>query len=186
MNKYQELCKKISSNVKPGTTRASRSDLIEMAQTLLNTPEHTFDVYLKDSEGKNPTVIQVNPTKDYREALKNVLVKDFGVDKEEANKIMDIPFSKKHAEAITDLSTFLIKDHLNVGRKVIFPITSKTESQMEIAQVHVDEKVTEIAKIAQGPDGTYTRELTGKTRKTAAHDAIQAKNKVPGWLLTDM
>lgn len=184
-NKYQALCEEIKSKVKPGSTRASRSDLVDLAQTMLNTPEHEVTVYIKGAD-KKPTTVTVTPAKDYRESLKTTLIKDFGVDKDEAEKIMTIPFNKKHAAALIDVATHVIKDNMDVGRKFIFPITAKNEAQMEIAQVRVPEKVIEVAKITQGPDGTYTRELTGKRRKTAEHAAIQAKNKVPGWIVSDL
>ena len=177
---YDKLKKEITDKVKAaGGSRHSKSDLTLMTQTLLNTPEQEVNVYLKDS-----TPASTKPVERYRESLKDV-VKQFGVDKAELDKVQDITFGKEHAEALMDVATTSMKDYISTGRKMIFPVTSKDESQMEISMVEKEEKTEETRKLVQNEDGSYKSVPTGKKKTTKAHKELKASNKVPSWLKTE-
>jgi len=181
-DKYTELCSEIAEKVKKnGSKSYSKTDMVSMAQMLLNTPEHEVDTYVKN-DGKAPTVVTTNPVKDYRDSLKPML-KSFGVDSAEVEKINDMPFTKKHAEAVSELSTVLTKDYTKTGRKLVFPINDKGESQMSVSQVTVEKKTSEPNKIVHDEaTGKYSLVPTGKTVTTKEHAAMKATNKVPYWL----
>lgn len=185
-NNYTNLCEEIASKVKKnGSKSHSNADLVAMTHTLVNTPEHEVEILVKDGD-KGYNVVAHKPVERYRNSLKPVL-KTFGIDKDEAEKIMDVPFSKEHAEAIVDLSKTIVKDYVGTGRKLVFPVTSENESQMSISQVEVEEKVTKPNKIVKDEKtGEYTSVPTGKTVKTKAHLALKASNKVPGWLKSEI
>lgn len=183
-NAYTEMCAAIASHVKEKkTTIHSSSDYVGLTQALMNTPEHTQEIYVRNGDNE-PIVKEKNPSVRYREALKGV-VKQFGIDKNELGKLDDMQFSKEHAAAVADLSTTVLKDYIGTGRKFTMPITSAHESQMSIAQTTVPKKSVATNKIVQGPDGNYSSVPTGKTVTTEEHDVIKASNKVPGWLKSE-
>ena len=178
---YDKLKKEITDKVKAaGGTRHSKSDLTSMTQTLLNTPEQEVPVYIKDS--KEPVITK--PVERYRESLKGV-VKQFGVDNAELDKVNDVTFNKEHAEAIMDVAQTVMKDYIGTGRKMIFPITDEAESQMEISMVEKSDKVEETRKLVQQEDGSYKTVPTGKKKSTKAHREMKVSNKVPAWLITE-
>ena len=181
-DKYTELCGEIAAKVnKNGNHSFSKSDLVSMTQELINTPEHEVDVYAKNGD-KEPTIITTNPVKNYRDSLKPIL-KNFGVDSAEAEKIDTMPFGKKHAEAICDLATCMVKDYTATGRKLNLPITSKTDAQMSITQDRVKTRTTETNKIVKDEaTGKFSTVPTGNIVTTKEHSVMKAGNAVPYWL----
>lgn len=178
-NKYTKLCAEMKDKIqKAGGSRYSEGDRVLMMNTLLNTPEHEAEIYVKDST--EPIV--TTPVKDYRDSLKPVL-KQFGVDDAELDKIQDVEFSKKHAKALLDVADTSMKDYMNVGRKVILPITGTEESQMEISVVKKDEKSKETKKPVETSPGHYESVPTGERMITSPHYEIKASNKVPSHLI---
>ena len=180
---YEKLKQEISEKVKAnGGCRYSKADLTQLTSTLLNTPEQEVKTY--PLKGSKDEVVTTKPVERYRESLKPVL-KQFGVDNAELNKIHDVKFNKEHAEALMDVSTQVIKDYTGSGRKFIFPINDETESQMEISQVDKSEKEVETTKIEEQSPGVYATVPTGKKKKTFAHKELKVSNKVPGWLVEE-
>ena len=180
-NQYNELCSQITEKVKKnGSSSYSKSDLVAMTQSLLNTPEHEVEVFIKNGD-KEPTTVVTKPVEKYRESLKPVL-KQFGIDKEELNKLQSVTFTKEHAEAVSELAGVIVKDYTGTGRKFKFPITSLTEGEMSISQVTIGDKTTDTRKISKKPNGEYESLPTGKRVKTKEHTALKASNKIPGWL----
>lgn len=178
-NPYEELKAEIRDTVKKSrSSRYSRSDQVKLTQTLLNTPDHEVPVYVSDPD--NPVVTK--PVQDYRESLKDV-VKQFGVDDAELDKIQDVKFSKAHAEAFNNLSAVAMKDYAGTGRKLVLPINAPNESQMELSVVEKAEKSEDTRKLEQNADGSYSSVPTGKRKTTASHTELKASNKIPGWLI---
>lgn len=178
---YENLKKEITDKVKAaGGSRHSKSDLVLMTQTLLNTPEQEVNVYIKDG-----TPVSTKPVERYRESLKNV-VKQFGVDKAELDKVKDIKFDKEHADALMDVANTSMKDYIGTGRKMVFPITAPDETQMEISMVEKAEKSEETRKLVQKEDGSYESVPTGKKKTTKKHKEMKVSNKVPSWLSSEV
>ncbi len=178
-NQYEELKAEISDAVKKSrSSRYSRSDHVKLTQTLLNTPDHEVPVYVSDPD--NPVITK--PVQEYRESMKDV-VKQFGVDDAELDKIQDVKFSKAHAEALNNLAAVAMKDYIGTGRKLVLPITAADESQMELSAVEKKEKSEETRKLEQNPDGSYSSVPTGKRKTTSAHTELKSSNKIPGWLI---
>ena len=176
--KYRQVLQGIRENVqKANSTRHSKGDLTTVAHTLINSPQEEFDVYLNDEN--NP--VTTKPVEHYREALKPVL-KEFGVDNAELDRIQQVEFTKDHADAIMEVGMQVVKDYTSTGRKLIFPINEKDEAQFEIAQKMREEKKIDTKKPVQNADGTYTTVPTGERKTTKAHREMVASNKVPGWL----
>lgn len=179
MNRYEQLKQEMREKVqKAGGSRYSKSDRTSLTQTLLNTPDHEVQVYMKDC----PDPVSTKPVAHYRESLKPVL-KQFGVDAAELDKIQTVEFSKDHAEAFNELAEVAMKDYVATGRKVILPITSPTESQMEISQVERPEKTEDTRKLVESSPGVYESVPTGERKTTKAHTEMKVSNKIPGWLI---
>lgn len=178
-NKYTSMVEEMREKVqKAGGSRYSKSDETTLTHTLLNTPEHEVEVYLKDC----PDPVVTKPVEHYRDSLKPVL-KQFGVDAAELDKIQTVEFPKDHAEAFNELAAVTMKDYIGTGRKKIFPVTSKAESQMEITQVEKPEKVEDTRKLVETESGKYESVPTGERKTTKAHSEMKVSNKVPGWLV---
>lgn len=178
-NKYTELCEQLKSKVQAaGGSRYSDTDRVMIMETLINTPEHESEVFVKDSE--EPVVM--TPSRDYRESLKPVL-EQFGVDKAELDKIQEVEFPKKHAKAVIGLADAAMKDYLDVGRKMILPTTTRDETQMEFSRVWKEEKQEDTRKPVETSPGHYESVPTGERRITAPHYEIKASNKTPDHLV---
>lgn len=176
--KYDDLLNEMKSKVQSaGGSRHSKADYTSVTQTLLNTPEQEVPVYVKDGD---PVITK--PAERYRETLKPVL-KQFGVDNAELDKIQDVQFSKEHAEALNDVAITAIKGYTGTGRKLVLPINSDSESQMEISQVTRETKSEDTRKLEQQPDGSYKSVPTGERKTTKKHVEMKASNKIPGWLI---
>lgn len=181
-SEYENLKKEIAEKVKAaGGVRHSKSDLTDMTYTLLNTPDHEVKTYIK---GDVASPVSSKPVERYRDSLKPVL-KQFGVDAAEMDKIQDVKFSKEHAEALNDVAQTVIKDYTGVGRKLILPINDTDESQMEIYQDTRKESVIDTTKIVKNDDGSYSTVPTGKRKTTKEHKEMKVSNKVPGWLVSE-
>lgn len=177
---YDELCDAMREKIqKAGGSRCSEADRCDMMHALLNTPDHESEIFMKDAE--EPVI--TTPVKEYRETLKPIL-DQFGVDKDEQDKIMDVKFSKKHARAIIDLADQAAQDYMGVGRKLILPITGKDQSQMELSHVKKDEKRENTRKPVETSPGVYESVPTGECRITAPHTELKVSNKMQDHLVT--
>lgn len=173
-NKYTELCQEMISKVQSaGGSRCSEGDRLSLMHTMLNTPDHEAVRYMKDNPDEEVTT---TPVKEYRDSLKPVL-KQFGVDDAEMDKIQEVEFPKKHAKAVLDLADTALKDYLDIGRKYILPITKTDEHQMEIYKVHKDEKSEETRKPVEVSPGQYESVPTGERRITKPHWEMKVSNK---------
>jgi NACalpha-BTF3-like transcription factor len=183
---YKELCKEIAAKVaKNGTSSYSRTDLVSMTNTLINTPDTEVVVIVKSKDGTGPEDVTTTPVKRYRESLKPML-KQFGIDKTELDRVQDVTFSKEHSDAMIDLSLNIVKDYMLTGRKLKLPLTGKDESAMEISIVDIGEKINATNKIVKDETGKYASVPTGKTVKTVAHKSIKGSNKIPYWLKSEV
>lgn len=190
MSKYEEtkqaIIDKVEKTRKPNGKRPTAShtgDLISMTQAMMNSPEYERVEYSKNKVDENgePKTDITKPGARYREAFKPML-KSLGLDKEEVNQIDEYNFSKEQAAALVELSGAVLKDYVKAGRKYVFPINEKDETQMSIAYKEVEEKVNPIKKFEIQDDGRSIPVDTGKKMKTKKHYALQVSNSVPAWL----
>lgn len=178
---YEKLKDEITAKVKKtGGTRYSKSDMTQMTTAMLNSPSYEVKNYIKDV--KEPVVTK--PVERYRESLKPML-KQFGVDNAELDKVQSVSFGKEHAEALNELGMQIVKDYTSTGRKLILPINAADEAQMELSRCVVEAKEEETKKIELQPDGSYASVPTGKKKKTKKHNRMKVSNKVPAWLVEE-
>lgn len=176
--KYQEVFNKISEASKT-SKRYSKGDHIEMTQALLNEGSYEVEYYTNPSNTEALKIIK-DPVKEYRESLKPIL-SEFGVDKAEQEKINSVQFSKKHAEAIINVSQLVQHDYLATGKKIKLPQFNADETCTTLEMCTLPEKMEETKKIQ---DKQVVP--TGKTIKTAERTVIKSRNKVPAWLKSEV
>lgn len=174
-----ELSTKIKSGSKDGKKAScsySKSDLENLTLALLNSPEHVVTEYqMKVSEADgSPVTIDKMPSKRYRESLKPML-RNLGLDKNDAEKVSDIQFSKEHAASLIGLATVAIKDYIGVGRKFSFPITGPKECRMEFYCDTAPERINQ-NRFAK------TEEEKSKVSKTLERTILKSKSACPSWL----
>lgn len=180
MGKYSKLKDEMRDKIqKAGGTRYSKSDHTALTHALLNDVDHEVPIYMRDCS--DPVITR--PVEHYRESLKPVL-KQFGVDAAELDRIRTVEFPKDHAEALNELSAIAMKDYIDTGRKIIFPITSTGESQMEIATTQKDAKTEDTRKPVEVEPGKWKSVPTGERRTTKPHTEGTMSNKIPEWLVT--
>lgn len=174
-----ELATKIKAGAKDGrkpTCSYSKSDLDNLTLALLNSPDHVVTEYqMKVSEADGtPITIDKTPSRRYRESLKPML-KSLGLDKNDAEKVSDIQFTKEHASAMVGLVTTTLKDYIKAGRKFSFPITSSDEARMEFYCDEAPERINQ-NRFAK------TDEEKQKVSKTLKRTVLKAKSVTPSWL----
>lgn len=181
MSMYSEMLKEISNKIKEGsngkkTCSYSKSDLENLTMNLLNSPEHIVTEYqMKASESDgSPVAIEKTPARRYRESLKPML-KSLGLDKNDAEKVSDIQFTKEHSAALMGVATTVIKDYMRAGRKLVFPITSKDETRMEMYCDTAPERINQ-NRFAKSD------EEKSKISRTLERTVLKSKNSVPSWL----
>lgn len=174
-----ELSAKIKATAKDGKKSScsySKSDLENLTLGLLNCPEHVVTEYqMKVSEADGtPVTIDKTPSRRYRESLKPML-KSLGLDKNDAEKVSDIQFTKEHASALMGVATTAIKDYLRAGRKLVLPVTAADEARMEMYCDVAPERINQ-NRFAK------TEEEKQKVSKTLSRTVLKTKNGTPSWL----
>ena len=176
MSKYddrkKEIMEKINGSAQARGKRScavSHSDLENLTTDLMNSPDHVVSVYTKGS-GNEPTIIEKNVTKRYRDSLKPI-VRELGVDAKDAEALDTIKFSREHAAAALDLTMTAVADYMRAGRKYAFPAMAEDETMMQICIDEAPEKTT-----TSTFGGTQTVTTTKKRK------VLKAKNAVPAWL----
>lgn len=187
MGKYKDLLKEIKSNVKEkGSRNYSKSDQVDLMKELINDVENETTIVSKDAAGgvkRN----SFNASKNFRDqVIKKALVHG-GLDKADAETASEsYQIDKAGAESVVSLGMIALKDYISTGRKIVLPVTEEDEAVMSFQIDRVEEKTEATKKIEKQEDGTYASVPTGKTVKTAEHDKLVAKNKVPGYLKTEV
>lgn len=176
--KYKELTKELRKAA-GNSRRYSKTDYVELTQGLLNEPDHEVTYYTNPS-ADTPVAVTKKPVENYREALKDV-VKQFGVDKNELSKLDTMEFTKKHAEALTDVAQVAQHDYIESGKKLRLPQFCENETTVTLGYETLPEKVEATNKIEGGKSVP-----TGKTIKTASRNVVKAANKVPAWLKSEV
>ena len=82
-------------------------------------------------------------------------------------------------DAALDGVTFVQKDYLDTGKSLKFPMTSETETSMQVSIQNAPEKKFDTTKIEQQADGSYVSVPTGKTVTYKERQIMSVSNKVP-------
>lgn len=175
---YKEICDKLTDSTKQ-SKRFSKGDFVELTTGLLNESGHEVSYYTNPS-GEQAVAVKKDPVRAYRESLKPIL-NEFGVDKSEQEKIFDVEFTKKQAEALIDVAQVAQHDYMATGKKLRLPQLSANETTVTLEQQTLPEKVEATKKIEDGKSVP-----TGKTIRTQERVVTKAGNKVPAWMKSEV
>lgn len=184
MSSYDELLAKISEKVSTTNNHSySNTDLCEVTAALLNSPGQVVKKVMATDGGKNYQMVDTQPTDAYRAELGKMVVKEFGVSKEEAEKAKSMPISKDHAAALMGVAKASLNGYLDTGKKFTFDTSDPKSTKMSIQKVTLAEKTEATNKIVKNEEtGKYETVPTGKTIQTSERTALKASNTVPDYL----
>ena len=184
MAKFEKTFEELKKKTAEGSSVYSRTDLVNLTGALINDPEYKYDAYSKSGTGYEKE--ERYPVKDFREAIKKTVKKEFGIDAAELAKLDTAELPKEMAQSVTELGGLSIKKYLETGKSYRFPMTSEKEATMSLSLAEAEEVTKATNKITEVAPGKYESVPTGKTVKTSAHTRMVAKNAVPGWLKEDV
>lgn len=166
---FNEVFEGIKSEIESGNKKRgfSRTDFNKLATAFLNNTEYTS----VRAKTKNGALVeeQIMPVKAFRKMLETIL-KDFGVDKQEAARILD-NYEIKKADCMYELCSELIYEYMNTGKKFDFIAKPDWNTTLWIDEV---EETTTSHKVPK------TGEVV-KVKKDK-HRVTKRKSKCPNWL----
>lgn len=146
----------------------SRADFDKLAKALVNTPEYTVKTY-STKEG-NLVEKEIKPIEKFRNVIQAVL-KDFGVDSQEAAKVLDKSYEIKNVDGLYELCSELIYAYISAGKK--FDFITKADFAGSLTLDEISESIGEVTSVK-------TREKSMVKKK--AHKILSKKSKCPKWL----
>lgn len=180
MNGYTDFIKSVADSRGGNYSKAS---LVDLSMAIYN-EKPSFPIYTK--RGETYTVTEVCPGDAIRQQLIAPILKQFGVDKAELDKLNDMPTNRAGAEALADYSLLLIKEYISqngMGRRLTLPSTAPDETIQSIGTVKVEETTRATNMIVKdGDSDNYVTKATGKNVTTQDHYKLVGRNRVPAWL----
>ena len=174
MSKTNELLAQIKANAKKSAGN-SRKDLNNIAQTMLNEADYEIGYYSADSEGK-PVETKHAHVKAFREATADNVASARNLDRDDRDRVRDMPISRKMAETLVDVAIDTEMAYLDTGRKLALPTVNKDAARSGIQMTKIPEKIKETSKIVDGK-----MVPTGNRVTTHEHDQLKVKNTVYPW-----
>lgn len=153
-----------------GSTLFNKGEYDKLALGMLNDTEYTVDVVTKRREDGIETKT-INPGQQFRNGFIKPILKDFGVDKIEAERINDYEFNK--IDGLYELQNEINFKYMETGRKLDFLPKEDFVGGMTLTDVQPFEKeYKKVKKSKDDPDEFVN------IRKEA-HRVLTAKSKTP-------
>lgn len=170
MKTYQELVSEIKEEMANGGRKTfSKEAFLELSKAYLNDVNNVTDsVKIKDGIPVDETVETV---KEFRGFIERVLI-DFGVDKQEASKIMTNEYSFKNVDALYPLCSELIYNYISTGKK--FVMIPKRDCMASFTLQEYEEEV----KMNKAPGA----ETEAKPTRYKKHKKVKVESNCPTWL----
>lgn len=170
---FTEVFDEIKANVSTSKTGKpvksfSRSDFDRLAKAYVNQVDYTLE-----SVGQRAGVLvrkEVKPVENLRGMLKRILL-DFGVDKQEAERVMDASYEIKNVDGIYELVSELTYKYIEAGKK--FDFITREDFTGSLTLKELGETVSEHKSIATGEKFKV---------KKQSHRILEKKSKTPKWL----
>ncbi|HEY8401796.1 MAG TPA: hypothetical protein VIK89_11060 [Cytophagaceae bacterium] len=175
---FDEIKGKISVSNRGGKPKLvkswSRSDFDRLAKALVNDVDYTIDaVSIKNGEVQKK---EIKPVQLYRNTIRAIL-QDFGVDKQEAARIMDSSYEIRSVDGLYELASELIYKYMEAGKK--FDFITREDFMGSLTLREVDESVSEHKSISKDGEPSKTFKV-----KKGKHKQLEKKSKAPRWLKT--
>lgn len=172
---FYEVLAEIKAGAEASSVKSfSKSDFEKLVRAFVNTPDYECEIV----KTKNGEMVKstVNPVANFRGMIRTIL-KDFGVDKAEAEKVMT-EYEIRTCDMYEFVSEIIYK-YMEAGKKFDFINKEDFSGSMSLKFVEEEEKeYTEIRKKDADPSVPLK---TFKQRKKA-HKVLEKKSKCPKWL----
>lgn len=166
----QELAEEINKGEKKRTH--SKTDFNKMAKAFVNDVEFTAHKVKGVDEEGNPVKEEFQPVKEYRKGLKRILT-DFGVDKQEAEKMMQ-DYQIKSVDGLYEFMSELMYQYMESGKKFQFIPKEDFNGSMWIDNDEGDDDWKEYRNPSKPGESVYT--------KRKPHKVLNRKSSCPNWL----
>lgn len=171
---FKELKNELANEIQKGDKKRthSKNDFNKLAKAFLNDVEYTtHKVKGVDEDGK-PVKEEIQPVKEYRKGLKKMLT-DFGVDKQEAEKMMT-DYEIKSVEGQYEFISELLYQYMESGKKFQFIPKEDFNASMWIDDDEGDDDWKEYRNPSKPGESVYT--------KRKPHKVLNRKSTCPNWL----
>ena len=169
--KYNELVNQVREELQKGGKRSFSRELFnDLTLAYMNDVENTTTI----AKTKNGEMIteEINVPQNLRKMIMKILL-DFGVDKQEAERIMTNDYQFKNLDALYEVSSELILNYAGTGKKFNFI----TKPDLEVSLL-IDE-YEECVKLNKRPGAT---DEEAKEVKYQKHRRAKVSSTCPDWL----
>lgn len=178
MSKLEETKKSIKEGVsvsKSGKKKKtfSKADYNAITKAMLNTPDYTVE-QVGTKDGKVVTK-EIKPVAIFREQFIGKVLKDFGVDAQEVEKIKN-DYEFKNVEGLYEIVSESITEFMDADKKFDFITKKDFKGSLSLKDVA---ETTKTYKPISKDGSTDGAEFTVKTKK---HRQLEKKSKAPAWL----
>ena len=171
MKTYMELVEEVKNELANGGKRSFSRELFnELTTAYLNDVENTVTI----AKTRNGELVEeeLNVPMNFRKMVMKILL-DFGVDKQEAEKILTNDYQFKDLSALYEVSSELIMNYAGTGKK--FNFIAKPDMQCSLLIDDYEEEV-KLTKRPGAPDEEAKEVLYKKHRKA------KITSTCPEWL----
>ena len=169
--KYNELVNQVREELQNGGKRSFSRELFnDLTLAYMNDVENTTTI----AKTKNGEMIteEINVPQNFRKMIMKILL-DFGVDKQEAERILTNDYQFKNLDALYEVSSELILNYAGTGKKFNFI----TKPDLEVSLL-IDE-YEECVKLNKRPGAT---DEEAKEVKYQKHRRAKVSSTCPDWL----
>lgn len=171
MKTYMELVEEVKMELANGGKRSFSRELFnDLTLAYMNDVDNTVTI----AKTRNGELVEeeLNVPANFRKMIMKILL-DFGVDKQEAEKILTNDYQFKDLSALYEVSSELILNYAGTGKK--FNFITKPDLQVSLLIDDYDEEV-KLTKRPGAPDEEAREVLYKKHRKA------KLESTCPSWL----
>ena len=171
MKTYNELVNEVREELANGGKRSFSRELFnELTAAYLNDVENTTTI----AKTKNGELVEeeINVPLDFRKMVMKILL-DFGVDKQEAERILTNDYQFKDVSAIYEVASETILNYAGTGKKFNFIAKPDLQCSLIIDDYEEEVKMTK----RPGADDSEAKEVLYKK-----HRKCKVESTCPSWL----
>lgn len=172
MKTYMELVEEVKAEIANGGKRSFSRELFnELTKAYLNDVEGNITTVAKTKNGELVTE-EINVPANFRKMIMKILL-DFGVDKQEAERILTNEYQFKDVSALYEVASETILNYAGTGKK--FNFIPKPDFQCSLLIDDYEEEV-KLTKRPGAPDEEAKEVLYKQHRK------CKVESTCPSWL----
>jgi len=172
MKTYMELVNEVREEISNGGKRSFSRELFnELTSAYLNDVENNKTTIAKTRNGELVEE-EINVPLDFRKMVMKILL-DFGVDKQEAERILTNDYQFKDVSAIYEIASETILNYAGTGKKFNFIAKPDLQCSLIIDDYEEEVKMTK----RPGADDSEAKEVLYKK-----HRKCKVESTCPAWL----